>query len=200
MARCLLVNRWGFIPVIVFIICSGVNGLAQSRRFMGDPLFAISYDPQNVRFESLPASLISKCPELQGRYTQAWVYGQLKTADSEYFLIAGLMQYHDEATGAPTSIAPEEDGGLVIALRGRKCLVDQEDYFFDQKVNPARGATPITAPRMVLIGILQDALRRDADAFGGKQAFLKLVHRDAIGPPLVREQLELYDADLAKSR
>lgn len=166
---------------------------------MGDPLFAISYDPQNVRFESLPASLISKCSALQGRYTQAWIYGHLTTADSEYFLISGLMQYHDEVTGAPTSIAPEEDAGLVVALRGSKCLVDQEDYFFDQKVNPARDATPIMAPKTVLTGILQDAFRRDAEALGGKQAFLKLVHREAIGPSIVREQLEIYEKQPANA-
>ncbi len=180
----------------VVIICSGVMGLAQSRKLMVDPLFAISYNPQNVRFESLPASLVGKCPELRGRYTQGWVFGHLKTAaDSEYFLISGMVQYRDAVTGAPTSIAPDETAGLAVAFLGSKCLVDQADYFLTQKINPANSATPIMASESVLTGILKDAFKRYAEAFGGKKTFLKLAHEDAIGPPVVLEQLKLYKTE-----
>jgi hypothetical protein len=40
---------------------------------------------------------------------------------------------------------------FAVALRVSTRLVDQADYFFDQKVNPAKHATPITAPKSDLI-------------------------------------------------
>ena len=41
---------------------------AQTPQSMDDPLFAIRYDPQTVKFENLPASLLKQCKnDLEGR-------------------------------------------------------------------------------------------------------------------------------------
>jgi hypothetical protein len=58
---------------------------------MTDPLFGISYDRQRVHFERMPSLLEKNCTRLHGRYVAAWAYGHFKTADSEYFLVSGLM-------------------------------------------------------------------------------------------------------------
>lgn len=164
---------------------------APAQHVMPDPFCSVSYDPQSVHFEKMPTDLISRCPKLRGRYVAAWVYGHLKTSDSEYFLISGLMQFHDEETGRATSIAPEEGDGLAVALRGSTCLVDQADYFLSQAINPAKKATPIVAPPGVVSGILHDGFKRCAAAFGGKQEFLKRVKPGVAIPP-VEEQLEIF--------
>lgn len=158
---------------------------------MSDPLFGILYNPQRVHFEKMPTDLTSRCPQLRGRYVAAWVYGHLKTSDSEYFLISGLMQFHDEETGRATSIAPEEDGGLIVAINGSQCRVDLDEYFFPQEINTAKKATPITASPAVVDGILHDAFQKYVAAFGSKQAFLKLVKPGVAIPP-VDEQLEIF--------
>ena len=56
---------------------------AQATRSMEDPLFAIRYDPQTIRFELLPASLLTRCKDLEGRYQGGWVYGYTRTANAE---------------------------------------------------------------------------------------------------------------------
>lgn len=97
-------------------------------------------------------------------------------------------------TPGPHTIAPEEGEGLIVALRGSQCLVDQAGYFFDQSINPAKTATPIMAPKSVLSGILQESFKRYAIAFGGKQEFLKRVKPSA-ALPFVRGQLEIFERE-----
>jgi hypothetical protein len=185
------------IRMLCLVISFAASSLAHAQQRMSDPLFGILYDPHKVHFESVPSDVLQKCPRLRGRYVAAWVYAHLKTADSEYFLIAGLVKfYNDDANHIVSGIAPEGDGGLVVALRGSQCLVDQEDYFFTQKPNPARHATPIVAPTPVPTGLLQDAFNKYVAAFGGKQEFSKFSKRtkpEAIGPPIIRQQLALFE-------
>jgi hypothetical protein len=187
-------SRWALCVVLFYF--PGIV-VAQTQKLMTDPLFGISYDRQRVHFERMPPLLEKNCTRLHGRYVAAWAYGHFKTADSEYFLVSGLMEsQEDEPRGART-IAPDEGGGLVVALQGSKCLVDQAEYFLMQATNPAKKATPIMVPREVLTGILQDAFKKYVIAFGGKQEFLKHVKPNAL-LPVVREQLETFEKDSAK--
>jgi hypothetical protein len=159
---------------------------------MEDPLFGIAYDPHVVKFQPIPPSLLTRCPGLRAQYVRGWIYGHLKSAGSEYYLVSGLMPYHGVNKRQP-EIAPDESGGLALALRGKKCLVDQADYFLTQKINPAAGATPIAAPRSVVNRILQNVFERYTAAFGGKEQFLKQVTPEAIGPHVVLEQLGKFE-------
>ena len=181
--------------LFLLLFCFAAGFVAQAQKVMGDPLFGIAYDPQKAHFEQMPPLLTEKCARLHGRYVAAWVYGHFKTDDSEYFVISGLMEFHEDKAGAARTIAPEEGDGLIVALRGPQCLVDQADYFFDQGINPAKNATPIIVPTSVLTGILQDAFERCSIAFGGRQECLKRAHPDAIGPPFIRKQLEAFRKD-----
>jgi hypothetical protein len=164
-----------------------------SKVQMSDPLFAISYDPQKVHFAPPPSGLATRCPELRKTYVKAWSYGHLEASGADYFLISGMMRYHDNASGAPTAISPDETGGLVVELRANECRVDQADYFFNQQVNPARNATPIVASRSVIVTFLQRVFETYAKAFGGREKFLRQVDETAIGPPIVLEQLKQYE-------
>ncbi|MFZ0819009.1 MAG: hypothetical protein WAM91_03000 [Candidatus Acidiferrales bacterium] len=185
---------WTFCAV-VFCFASAVK--LEAQRLMTDPLFGIFYNPEKVHFEKMPPLLSERCPRLKDRYVAAWEYGHFKTADSEYFLISGLMEFHEDKPEGARTIAPEEGGGLVVALRSSGCLVDQADYFLTQGINPAKTATPITVPKSVLAGMLQDAFRKYAIAFGGKQEFLKHVKPEA-ALPIVQEQLETFEKNPGK--
>ena len=171
--------------------------MAQAQKMMTEPLFGISYDRQRVHFEKMPSLLEETCPRVHGRYVAAWAYGHFKTADSEYFLVSGLMESHEDESGDTRTIAPDEGGGLVVALQGSKCLVDQAEYFLTQGVNPAKSATPIMVPKSVLAGMLQDSFKKYVVAFRGKQEFLRRVKRNTL-LPIVREQLEIFEKDSGK--
>ena len=186
----MLTSRWK-LCLVSFCFAAAA---ARAQKVMSDPLFGIVYDPQRVRFEKMPPALPGECPRLKGRYVSAWVYGHFKAAESEYFLISGLMESQADEPGGARTIAPEEAGGLAVALRGSECFVDQTEYFLTQGVNPGKTATPIMVPKSVLTGILKDSFKKYVTAFGGKQKFLKHVKPKA-ALPIVREQLEIFEKD-----
>jgi hypothetical protein len=175
------------------LLCLLAAGAALAQHMTSDPLFGIQYDPQKVHFEKMPARITNACKELRTRYVAAWSYGHFQTANAEYFLIAGLVQFHDEETGRATSIGPEEDDGLLVELRGSRCRVGVANWSLPEDV--ARGATPPTVPLAVMSGILWDAFRKFTIAFGGKQRFLQQVKRIKQGAllPLVRQQLAIFE-------
>jgi len=182
----------GLVTGLVAMLFMSVETLAQSPKTMSDPLFGITYDAQRVYFEKLSASLSTICSKLRGRYVKAWVYGHFKTPEYEYFLVSGLMEYQEDKPVGRRTIAPDEGNGLIVALHASECLADQTDYFFAQRTNPAKQATPIRASESVLDGILADAFRRYSAAFGGRSEFIMRVKFGAIGPPLVRKQFEAF--------
>src|SRR5580658_1185909 len=104
---------WGLCLVLLGLATSTA---ASAQQRMTDQLFGILYDPEKVHFDRMPPTLPEKCPRLQGRYVAAWVYGHFKTADSEYFLISGLMEFQEDKPGGARTIAPEEGDGLIVAL------------------------------------------------------------------------------------
>ncbi len=110
--------------LLAIVVClSAVEMFPQSPTLMSDPLFGITYDPQKIRFEKIPPLLTERCPGLRGRYVAAWVYGHFKTTDSEYFLVSGLMEFKEDSPRGARTVAPEEGGGLIAALRGSACLL-----------------------------------------------------------------------------
>jgi hypothetical protein len=158
----------------------------QTRRLMDDPLFAIRYDTAKVHFESMPISLVKRCPDLRNRYTDAWIYGHTETMDAEYFIVSGLVKYFDEETGKETGVYPDIDG-LIIAIHGPTCSVEAEDSFYWMKNSPVWNL-----PEAALAA---DALQRYAKAFGGKRTFLKNVptkDRENLAPEM-RKQLEIFE-------
>jgi hypothetical protein len=114
-------------PIVwAMIIClSSAEMWAQSSTLMSDPLFGITYDPQKIQFEKMPSLLTERCPRLKRRYVAAWVYGHFKTTDSEYFLVSGLMESTEDSARGARTVVPEEGSGLVVALHGSACIVDQ---------------------------------------------------------------------------
>jgi hypothetical protein len=93
----------------LILLCLITSAGATAQQRMTDQLFGISYDPKKVHFERMPSALVEKCPRLRDRYVAAWVYGHLKTADSEYFLISGLVEFEEDKPGAPTPLHQKKE-------------------------------------------------------------------------------------------
>lgn len=189
-----MITRTCVFVASVLVLCAIAVPAGAQRQMMTDQLFGISYDPQKIHFEKMPNELVTHCPKLQARYVAAWVYGHLRTSDSEYFLIYGLMESQEDSPRGAHTITPEEGDGLVVVLRGSQCLVDQAGFFLMQKVNPGKTATPIMVPGSVLTGILEDSFKRYVLAFGGREEFLRRVKPIKANAlfPMVREQLEVF--------
>jgi hypothetical protein len=178
--------------MMLIVMVLSVVATAQVPKTIADPLFGILYDPDRVRFQQLPSVVSKTCTNVRKRYVAGWVYADLQTADARYLLVSGLIRSRDEETGADT-VAQEEGDGTIIVLRKSKCLMDQADYFFSQSVNPAKDATPIMVSRSIIVGLLRNGFERYSNAFGGAKKFLAKVRIDVIAPPIVREQLEIFE-------
>jgi hypothetical protein len=180
--------------ILTVCICSlFLTGImsAQSKHYMNDPLFGISYDPQIIKFDNAPSSISRFCSGLRGR--RLWIYAYAKTADAEYFIVSGFRQLHPDCPG-PVGVEP--DFGIAVSLRDKKCVEDQSEYFLRGEINRAKGATPISATEAILNEIALDALCRYSRAFGSKANFLKRLSKDDqdSSPPVLRRQLELFRA------
>lgn len=181
--------------MILWLLLSGTTMvIAQST--ITDPFFLITYDYQKIHFEEMPSYLEKQCTDLRHRYTHAWVYSHVKTADADFYVIYGKMRVADESRPGASYEDVEEGDGLSVALRGSKCFVDQTDFFFEQKINPAHDATPISASNPLLAQIADDLLRRYVLAFGSKAEFLKKVSPNAIDgmSPIIKARFEKFKA------
>jgi hypothetical protein len=163
-------------------------------------VFGIEFDANNVRFDVVPASVLKECSELRNHYVEAWVYGHLKTEDTEYFIVDGYVKIESEDhPGTFTTV--QEDGSFVIELRAGKCLVDPSPYvFFPELVAQGKNPKPkIQVTDQVLDAIWTELLQRYAKAFGGKRAFLRRIqkiNREDL-PHGLRGQLETFEKDAA---
>jgi hypothetical protein len=166
---------------------------AQPQKLMTDPLFVIFYNPEKVHFDTLPDAVIKKCPDLEGRYKRAWVYGHLNTAQAEYFIVSGFMIYHDGNTGHPY-VGPDANG-VAVELRGSECIVADTDYLL--LGTAAVGDNPFTGlSQSVLEGISKDAIQRHIRAFGGKSNFLEHIKGLDLNTiePALRHELEILES------
>lgn len=193
--------------------------VAQSKPPMFDPLFAISYDPQQVRFELAPASIGESCKDLTGR--KLWVYAEWSSGETKYFIVSGFIVNHPDGPGKG-SISPDEDG-VAVAIRGSKCTTDDAGWTMSGQLDangkaklpetfteelPGHGAPKVCdkygtchyavrsrQAETVLEGLASNALERFSKAFGGKQAFLSVLQKSGSHPdlpPVLRSRLDEY--------
>lgn len=154
---------------------------------MTDPLFGISYDPAEMKFEEA-ATVREKCPQIQDQF--AWIYAHLSTRNTEYFILSGLTHVCPDGPGV-CHTSPDI-AGTIVASRGSKCSVESVDSFYWRT-----GDTLWNLPQRDLDEFARDALRRYAKAFGSKRAFLRNVtHREYLAPTL-RQQLEIFEKQSA---
>jgi hypothetical protein len=158
-------------------------GQATGGRFV-DPFFLIEYDSAHARFDRMPLGIGRECPQMRDHYVRGWVYGHLKTAEAEYFIVDGYVRTESEDRPGVFSVAPEDGSGFIIEIRAGGCLVDPTPYVFFPESN--KGKSRIRIPDSVLDSISSDVLGRYAKAFGGKKG-LPAAHseRQARGPPCV---------------
>jgi hypothetical protein len=185
-----------FLSLLVFsgVVTAGSQPLPSK---IVDPFFLIPYDPATVHFEPMPALVKDRCPELRRLYARAWVYSHARTDDTEYFIVYGQIRVPSEKHPGQFTTSLEDDDGLVVALKGTECLIDQWQFFLRKKINPAKTATPIPASDKDLDAIAADLLRNYQKAFGSKKSFLDRVNSEARHdlPPVVLKQLEIFEKE-----
>jgi hypothetical protein len=151
-----------------------------------DPVFGVPYDAKQVHFEDAPAKIGELCTDLRGKGRTFSLYAYWGAGDMEYMVV---------------SDAVSQDTGVGVVLHGDVCYeTTAEDlmngvYFSNPKKGEAQ--KQIEALHDALNGLAADLLRRYTVAFGGKQKFLRELHKlphfdPADLAPLLRKRFEEY--------
>lgn len=138
---------------------------AQSNFDMRDPIFNTRYDVRKVHFANAPDSLAQRCPG-EVRPDKYWLYAHWKEGDSEFLIVS--------------SIATRFKKGIGIVIIEGRCIADDSSWVMtgdppgnhEYNPEPYRG---ITIPVSARHGLAADFLRRSAEAFGGKEKYLKMI-------------------------
>ena len=160
--------------VLVILLAQATWG--QSPFTMSDPVFGITYDLRQVQFHEVPESLRQTCPAIRrgGRW---WLYSYLRDGDRQFFVISSLSA---------------SESGASVVISSRTCVVGNPDWvltgdsqsapveFRNGKVQPVILPKDITFSDSVLHGLASDLLRRYAEAFGGKDKFLRVLREDGL--------------------
>jgi len=214
-----------YISLIVSLVTLTAATLAATgqgrpeRPDMVAPLYDIEYIASSVHFDPAPASITSLCHEFKGR--SLWLYAAYRTNDAEYYVVSGYIP----ETNKDDKYATELPGtGDIVALKGGHCAVRDTVWTFSGTIDPSkRNALPATFPEVlpgldasplcdnsgschyeirsrqaeaILNGLADDAIARSAKAFGGKQRFLKRLHKlhpdyDELAP-ILRDRIKEY--------
>lgn len=137
---------------------------------MCDPLIAICFLPDRVRFDVLPASVATA--KGLGR-APLWVFAERPAGEATLFVVAGLEQVRGDCDdGVPESSCPSTIqpglGAVVRVEGGRAEVIGSPDVLL---VGPAPEGEAL-APALVE-GLWCDAAKRYVKAFGGPKAFAK---------------------------
>lgn len=126
---------------------------APGPQLMSDPLFGLSYDINQVRFEPTPSREIPK--------GQRWLLAKVQKDGCSYFIDVGLIEVESDAE--PATVSKESDFGAVGKTCGpRTDVLGVPDNLFSDNapVDDALGKA-----------LIADAIARYSKAWGGKDKF-----------------------------
>lgn len=147
-----------------------VTGIGQTLPRVTDPIFALSYDPAKIRFEDA-ADTVARCAELtNARWSRrAWLYARNIEPSGTYLVLGGLYERREAPAKGEKRFESDPKGVLLREHDGKCDLVGPAREVFEYPVDGVTGLT--------LEALARDAVRRYADAFGGKQPFLAALTR-----------------------
>lgn len=141
-----------------------VSSIGQSLPRVTDPIFALSYDPAKIRFEEA-AAVVARCAELTnarwGR--RAWLYARNIESSGTYLVLGGLYERRAPPAKGEKHFELDPKGVLLREHEGKCDLIGPAREVFEYPVDGVASAA--------LEALARDAVRRYADAFGGKQPF-----------------------------
>lgn len=146
------------------------SGIGQTLPRVTDPIFGLSYDPAKIRFEDA-ADVVARCAELTnarwGR--RAWVYARNSESSGTYLVLGGLYERRESPAKGERRLELDPKGVLLRDHEGKCDLIGPAREVFEYPVDGVTSAT--------LQALARDAVRRYAEAFGGKQPFLAALAR-----------------------
>lgn len=177
--------------VSLLLLAQEPNRAPAQDSMMDEPLFGISYSIAKVHFDDAPASIKRLCQWND----RMWLYASWKEADKEYFLVNDLVRTRPDGGGKqPPGYEP--GFGSVVELHGTECAIAPADTFMSGEVVSGKHIKPIQPSDAVIRGLVSDAFLRYTAAFGGKENFVREVHKVGASladlPPILRSEFERF--------
>jgi len=145
-----------------------------------DPLFGLVFDPEQTKFEQTPPATLSLCgiARPDAAY-QSWIFAAADEADGRYLILGGLSR--DLAASDPGKWTQDWRGELA-RVHGNTC--DLIDPPREALMYPTDASHPLTAA--TVHDLAADAVRRYAQAFGSRKAFVDQLRGQEVFPDQAR--------------
>jgi hypothetical protein len=158
-----------------------------------DPLFGIEYHPSEVHFESAPDS-INKCKSLHSDRRILFLFGKVVKGNTTFYLVDGWQEVslngHDEGT---RYFEAQSDQGIIVVVSPDGCHDIGAGYAWSPEERERRMAEKYGITEDVVSSLIDDAIKTEVQAFGGKKELLQRIDgaiRDGLVlPPLIQRRL-----------
>jgi len=168
-----------FITSSFFAICSEVSVPSIRPDTLIDPLFGIEYRPNEVHFDSAPASIYN-CRDLEPRRGNLFLFGKVVKGNAAFYYVYGWEEvlWNGPEKGIKHFQA-ESDEGIIVVVSRDGCNYIGAGYAWSNVREQRQMAEKYGITDDVVSALINDAVNREVRAFGGKTEFL---HRfDASG-------------------
>jgi hypothetical protein len=153
-----------------------------------DPVFGLSYQPDQVQFEPAPADLLAKCPALQNAMwtRRLWIYAKTDGPDGQVLVVGGF--YLRRLSSTVRAETDPKGAMLKTSRAGCRLLGPAREVF---RYPDDLVALP------VLEALAADLVRRYRLAFGGSAALSRTLLQQHALPAGARDAV-LRDALAAR--
>lgn len=155
---------------------------ASERPLDLEPLFGLLYDSKEVVFAKAPTEVF-RCRDLKDPPRKLYLFGETAEKEKRFLYVYGLIQTE---TGA---FEAESDDGLIVVLSPSACRNISAGYAMSPDETYRKKARKIGISDEVLNRLLNDAVEREVEAFGGAERFLRIIHAARLDESTLHPQL-----------
>jgi hypothetical protein len=155
-----------------------------------DPLFGIEYHPSEVHFPSAPDD-VYKCEYLKMRRGSLFLFAQALKGNIHYYFVYGWMEIHPDGKSDGVRRFIADDDGLIVVVSPSGCRSIGAGYaWYPDKGNRQFAESQgFTFTDEIVSALLSEAVDREVQAFGGKEAFLRRLSATGINESILPEQI-----------
>jgi hypothetical protein len=168
--------------ISIFILLSldanGASSLSQPIKrtdLLYDPVFGVEYRPSEVHFEKAPA-VIYQCKDLDPERRELFLFGKVVKGGRTFYLVDGWLEAEeDEETNGYRHFEAEDDEGIIVVISSEVCHDIGAGYAWNSNTKYRKMAEAIGITEEITLLLIDDAIGREIQAFGGKAELLRRI-------------------------
>ena len=168
--------------ITLVILVLNANGAASSLSqpikrtdLLYDPVFGIEYRPSEVHFEKAQA-VIYQCKDLDAEKRELFLFGKVMKDGRTFYLVYGWLESDEaEETDGYRHFEAEDDEGIIVVISSDGCRDIGAGYAWNSNTKYQKKAEVIGITEEITLLLIDDAIEREIQAFGGKTELLRRI-------------------------